>query len=113
MELYADAAVANRWDELPLKQKEESISIILREAKKDVKEILKYSDKDEPRKAGVIFDITNSGVKKEKLIEYYETFGTSEGNLWELDTPQLELILSFIKDESFRKKLFEKSRGLD
>lgn len=113
LELYADAAVANRWDELPLEQKEESISIILREAKKDVKEILKYSDKDEPRKAGVIFDITNSGVKKEKLREYYETFGTSEGNLWELDTPQLELILSFIKDESFRKKLFEKSRGLD
>ena len=113
LELWADTLVANDWDSLNLQQKESTLNRALTEAKKDVKEVLKYSDKDEPRKAGVIFDITNSGVKKEKLREYYESFGTSENNLWELDTPQLELLLSFIEDEPFREKLLDKRTGLD
>jgi len=112
LEMWADTMVANNWDELSLEQKEKSLNTAISAAKKDVKEVLKVSQKDEPRKAGLIYEITESSVTKKELKRYLESFGTSEDKLWELDAPQLELIISFLEDDSFRDRLLETKVGL-
>ena len=110
LEMWADTVVKNNWDERTLADKEKILKDVLVAAKKDVMEVLRTSEKDEPRKAELIFSITNK--KKSKLRQYLESFGTSEKNLWELDPPQLELILSFLDDEGFRNRMLESESGL-
>ena len=112
LEMWADTMVANNWDERTLKEKESLLTSAITAAKNDVKEVLKVSQKDEPKKAGLIYEITESNVDKEKLKSYLEAFGTSEDKLWELDPPQLQLIISFLEDESFRKNILKTRTGL-
>jgi len=112
LEMWADTVVKNNWDERTLAEKEKILSDVLVAAKKDVMEVLRTSENDEPRKAELIFSITNKNIKKSKLRQYLESFGTSEKNLWELDPPQLELILSFLDDEGFRDRLLKEESGL-
>jgi hypothetical protein len=112
LEMWADTVVKNNWDERTLAEKEKILSDVLVAAKKDVMEVLRTSENDEPRKAELIFSITNKNIKKSKLRKYLESFGTSEKNLWELDPPQLELILSFLDDEGFRNRMLESESGL-
>tara|TARA_R110000824_G_scaffold158720_2_gene332725 strand:+ start:441 stop:3917 length:3477 start_codon:yes stop_codon:yes gene_type:complete len=112
LEMWADTVVKNNWDERTLAEKEKILSDVLVAAKNDVKEVLRVSEKDEPRKAELIFSITNKNLKKSKLRKYLESFGTSEKNLWELDPPQLELILSFLDDEGFRNRMLKSESGL-
>jgi len=112
LEMWADTVVKNNWDERTLADKEKILKDVLVAAKKDVREVLRVSEKDEPRKAELIFSITNKNIKKSKLRRYLESFGTSEKNLWELDPPQLELILSFLDDEGFRDRMLKEESGL-
>ncbi len=112
LEMWADTVVKNNWDERTLADKEKILKDVLVAAKKDVMEVLRTSENDEPRKAELIFSITNKNIKKSKLRQYLESFGTSEKNLWELDPPQLELILSFLDDEGFRNRMLEEESGL-
>ena len=112
LEMWADTVVKNNWDERTLADKEKILKDVLVAARDDVMEVLRTSENDEPRKAELIFSITNKNLKKSKLRKYLESFGTSEKNLWELDPPQLELILSFLDDEGFRNRMLEEESGL-
>lgn len=107
LELYADAALDKGWDEKSFEDRERIVKLILNQAKRDVKDVLKASQHDEPKKAGIIYSITESSVSKEELRKIFDAFETKEENLWELDVPQLNLILGFIEDESFRRSLIE------
>jgi hypothetical protein len=78
LEMWADTVVKNNWDERTLDDKEKILSDVLVAAKNDVKEVLRVSEKDEPRKAELIFSITNKNLKKAKLRKYLVSFGTSE-----------------------------------
>ena len=66
LEMWADTVVKNNWDERTLAEKEKILSDVLVAAKNDVKEVLRVSEKDEPRKAELIFSITNKNLKKSK-----------------------------------------------
>ncbi|BCV06411.1 MAG: hypothetical protein CM15mV133_010 [uncultured marine virus] len=76
--MWADTVVKNNWDERTLADKEKILKDVLVAAKKDVMEVLRTSENDEPRKAELIFSITNKNIKKSKLRQYLESFGTSE-----------------------------------
>ena len=112
LEMWADVTIERGWDELSLSDKEERLNLIISAAKKDVKRVLKRSKTDEPRKAGLIYDITESSVSKDRLKEILEAFDVREDKLWELDPPQLSLILTFIEGESTRKKRREEESGI-
>jgi len=75
---------------------------------------LKYSTRHDERKAGLIQEILGKGgVSKEDRRKYFRYFGTSEEDLWELDAPQLSLLLSFFEDEGIRNKIQDARIGLD
>jgi len=111
LEMWADVTIERGWEELSLSDKEERVSLALEAAKKDVKRVLKRSKTDEPRKAGLIYDITQKTTNK-RLKEILEAFDVREDKLWELDPPQLSLILTFIEGESTRKKTREEESGI-
>lgn len=104
LEMYADRVIENGWDELSMKDKKKTLSNILTATKKDVKEVLKASSQDEPKKAGLIQDIMSKGSSSKDRREILSYFGTSEDALWKLDVPQLSLILSFMEDEGVRNR---------
>lgn len=101
------------WDSLSMDDKKSALDDILKMSRDNVKETLKYSTRHDERKAGLIQEILGKNVSKEDRRKYFRYFGTSEEELWELDAPQLSLLLSFFEDEGIRNKIQDAKIGLD
>ena len=114
LEMYADMLIEDgTWDSLSMDDKKAALDDILKMSKDNVKETLKYSTRHDERKAGLIQEILDKNVSKEDRRKYFRYFGTSEEELWELDAPQLTLLLSFFEDEGIRNKIQDARIGLE
>lgn len=105
LEYHADRVLEDgSWDSLPQNKKKKALGYLLQDAKDQAKESMRAQSTDEPRKAVLIQDILSKSVPAAERRKFFRYFDTSEESLWELDVPQLDLLLSFFEDESVRNK---------
>jgi len=105
LEYHADRILEDgSWDSLPQEKKKKALNYILQDAKQQAKESMRAQTSDEPRKAVLIQDILSKSVTAAERRKFFRYFDTSEESLWELDVPQLDLLLSFFEDESVVNK---------
>ena len=113
LEFYSSVLVNNgKWDKMPLKQKTAALKSMLTLAKQETKEALQESYSSRDTKAGLIFDIGNSGAKKEDVRKVLRAFEVREKDLWDLTVPQLQLALAMIKDTKESGKDMTERLGL-
>jgi len=113
IELYADSVIdSGEWDNMSLRQKQDTLNAIMTKAKKEAKESLKRSINPEDRKTQLIFRVKNIG-RREDLEQALDYFDISEKDMWTLDVNQLMLVEDFIENSVNNRKQQREDLGLD
>ena len=114
LELYSSVVTSGgKWESLSLKGKQQALQKILTLAKKDTMETLSESFDEKDEKASLIFQIGNSGAKKEDVRKVLKAFDVREKELFELNTAQLTMILELIKDTKDTQRDIGKILGVE
>lgn len=101
MEYQADQLIeSGRWDTLSPSAKKQALAGLIEMARIDVKEILRNTTPgSDTKKASLIYDINNMSSRGSRVFrETLRQFGVSQRDLPDLDQPQLELLLWFVKE---------------
>jgi hypothetical protein len=113
IELYADSVIdSGEWDNMSLRQKQDTLNAIMTKAKKEAKESLKRSINPEDKKTQLIFRVKEIG-RREDLEQALDYFDISEKDMWTLDVNQLMLVEDFIENSVNNRKQQREDLGLD
>ena len=90
----------SKWGKASMAMKQEYLTQLIKEARSEVKEIMKGATSDSKnKKVSLIWDINGQKSSSSRVFkEVLDDFGTSEKDLADLDEPQLELLLWFLKE---------------
>jgi hypothetical protein len=95
--MLADIVLYNNdWDNMSLKDKQNSVKAILRVANKNTKEVLKKSLDPDEKKTSLIFSIKGAS-SKQSLRKAMKYFDVSEKDLFDLDVNQLYILEDMVK----------------
>jgi len=102
---------SGKWDSLSLPQKQEHLKGLLNYTRESVKELmLNTSSASDTNKVGLIYEINGQKTGSSRIYrEVLEQFDVSEADLDDLDAPQLELILWFIKESQSNRRNTQKA----